>query len=406
MKILMMAPQPFFEERGTPIAVDLLLRGLSERGELVDLLTYHLGKNVTYEGVQITRTRKVPFIKSMSPGFSFSKLLCDLLMLIQAARMAARGGYQYIHAVEEAVFIAMLLKAFYKIPYVYDMDSSLSQQLMEKSRLFMPFGRLLNWLEKKAIRHSTAVVPVCEAIYNQDGKKPEKVVYLKDVTLLETSDPGETEDIRASLGTQGPVIMYVGNLEKYQGIDLLLESFRLVTKRQEEGHLVIIGGKQADIDHYRQASEDLGLMGRIHFLGPRPVERLGAYLSQADILVSPRITGKNTPMKIYSYLDSGKALLATDIPSHTQVLTENVAMLAEPTPEAFTEGLERLLADSELCSRLGLAGRRLVEENHTWEVYRDSLNRLYDWLAVKTKSGNGVKAQMTQGAGGKKLPGP
>jgi glycosyltransferase involved in cell wall biosynthesis len=406
MKILMLAPQPFFEERGTPIAVDLLLRGLSERGEEVDLLTYHLGKDMEYAKVSIKRIPNIPFIKNISPGFSFSKIVCDFFMLIRAVPMAAKNRYQYTHAVEEAVFIAMLLKALYKIPYVYDMDSSLSQQLMESSGLFAPYGNLLRWFEKLAIRHSTAVVPVCEAIYNQENKGPEKVVFLKDVTLLESSETQENEDIRVSLEIQGPVIMYVGNLEQYQGIDLLLESFQLASKRQKEGHLVVIGGKADHIAHYSQLAEDFGIKERVHFLGPRPVERLGEYLSQADILVSPRIKGKNTPMKIYSYLDSEKALLATDIDSHTQVLTSNVALLAEPTPESFSEGIVLLLKDRDLCIKLGQAGKRLVDENHTWEVYRKGLNGLYDWLAVEAENGNGSQSNFTQGADSKRLPGP
>lgn len=406
MKILMLAPQPFFEERGTPIAVNLLLRGLSERGEQVDMLTYHVGKDVEYQNVRIKRIRQIPSIKQIPPGFSISKIVCDFFMMIESIPMAARHRYQYVHAVEESVFIALLLKVLYRIPYVYDMDSSLSQQLMERSRLFFPFGRILTWFENQAIKHASAVAPVCEAIYSPNPKNgPQKVVILKDVTLLEQSPPTEDEELRTSLRIQGPLILYVGNLEKYQGIDLLLESFNLSFKRLGQGHLVIIGGKEADIHHYRQRAEEMGVQERVHFLGPRPVSRLGAYLTQADILVSPRISGKNTPMKIYSYLDSGKALLATNIASHTQVLNGGVALLAEATPDRFAEGINRLLDDEELRRRLGEAGKRLVEENHTWEIYRKDLNGLYDWLEFEANS-NGTPSSYSKESDSKRLPRP
>jgi glycosyltransferase involved in cell wall biosynthesis len=406
MKILMLAPQPFFEERGTPIAVDLLLRGLSERGEQVDLLTLHIGKDVAYSNVKISRIRKIPFIKRLTPGFSFSKIVCGLFMLIQAFNMAGRERYTYVHAVEESVFIALLLKMIYKIPYVYDMDSSLAQQLMDLSRLFLPFRRLLFWLENLAIRNSTAVVPVCEAIYpKKDIERSKKVVFLKDVSLLNSNGSGKIENIRENLGIRGLIGMYVGNLEKYQGIDLLIESFHIVSQKNTEGHLVIIGGNAGDINHYKELASYYGVQDRVHFLGPRPVNELEAYLSQADFLVSPRIKGKNTPMKIYSYLDSGKPLLATDIPSHSQVLTEREVLLAQPDPESYSSGLLLLLQEEDLRKRLGWAGKKFVMENHTIQVYQKELNGLYDWLAVEAGKKSSNEGTISGGGGSEKLTG-
>lgn len=73
----------------------------------------------------------------------------------------------------------------------------------------------------------------------------------------------------------------------------------------------------------------------MHFLGAQPVALLSAvYLAQADILVSPRSKGSNTPMKLYSYLASGKPILATNLWTHTQVLTAASAVLTEPRPRA------------------------------------------------------------------------
>ena len=86
---------------------------------------------------------------------------------------------------------------------------------------------------------------------------------------------------------------------------------------------------------------------------------LPALLAQADVLVSPRITGDNTPMKIYTYLHSGKPILATRIPTHTQVLHPGVAMLAAPQVEEFAGAMARLARNEELRARLGeaLAGK-------------------------------------------------
>ena len=63
----------------------------------------------------------------------------------------------------------------------------------------------------------------------------------------------------------------------------------------------------------------------------RPAEEIPAFLDAADVLVSPRSLGTNTPLKIYQYLRSGRPIVATRLLTHTQVLDDEVAILTEPT---------------------------------------------------------------------------
>lgn len=192
--------------------------------------------------------------------------------------------------------------------------------------------------------------------------------------------PDIPNNLRRQFGITDHLILYVGNLEPYQGIDLLLESFSLALKKQAEADLVIIGGEPADIQMYRCKSQSLSIENRVHWLGARPVEDLPNYLSQADILVSPRIKGVNTPMKLYSYLGSGKATLVTDLPTHTQLVDETVAVVAAPEPESFAKGMLCLIKNAQLRNRLGQAGQKLIQENFSYTAFRDRLNSLYDWL--------------------------
>ena len=189
--------------------------------------------------------------------------------------------------------------------------------------------------------------------------------------------------MKAELGINDLLMMYVGNLESYQGIDLLLESFALVCKKTEQLDLVIIGGDAVDIQKYQRRVRSLNIDHKVHFLGPKPVELLAEYLSQADILVSPRIKGVNTPLKIFSYLHSGKALLATDLPTHTQVLDNQAAMLAAPSPEEFSQAMLCLAEDENLRAQLGISGRRLIDEKFSYAAFRQTANSLFDWLKTE-----------------------
>jgi glycosyltransferase involved in cell wall biosynthesis len=190
------------------------------------------------------------------------------------------------------------------------------------------------------------------------------------------------EDLRAKLGIDGVMALYVGNLEKYQGIDLLLDGFRQAVADQEGLNLVLIGGSPEHVEKYQKRVKQLNLESKVFFCGPRPVTMLGYYLAQADILVSPRTQGNNTPMKIYSYLDSGVPVLATDLPTHTQVLDERIACLTRPEPEALAKGLVALAGDEEKRRDIGVNARQRVHEEYSLPAYKRKLAAFYGQLAL------------------------
>jgi glycosyltransferase involved in cell wall biosynthesis len=169
----------------------------------------------------------------------------------------------------------------------------------------------------------------------------------------------------------------VGNLEHYQGIDLLLEGFRHTLEQMQEARLVIVGGREDDIARYGERAAALGIRQAVYFLGPRPVSALGGLLREADVLVSPRLKGLNTPMKIYSYLDSGTAVLATRLRTHTQVLDDRIAYLVEPEPMALGTGLATLLRDDSLRERLAACAKERVQREFTPEAARRKLESFY-----------------------------
>ena len=84
MKILMIAPQPFFQPRGTPFSVLGRLHTLSKLGHNVDLVTYHIGQDVQIPNVTIHRIKKVPFIKNIKIGPSITKIPVDILLFFKS----------------------------------------------------------------------------------------------------------------------------------------------------------------------------------------------------------------------------------------------------------------------------------------------------------------------------------
>lgn len=384
MRVLVLAPHPYYQERGTPIAVDLLVRALGERGDTVDVLTFHEGEDRTHPGVTIHRIRPPVFgrVRQVRPGPSFKKLVCDAYMFGRMVRLLRRQRYDLIHAVEESSFMAMALAPLFSVPFVCDIDSSMTTQIVDRYRLLGLVKKPLKWLESLPARQAIAVLPVCEALADELSRYPIRhMTVLADVSLMdEKPDMAGVESIRETLGVDGPIAMYIGNLEPYQGIDLLLEAFATVSDEIPDAHIVIIGGEPDDIGYYRKRSHALGTGARVHLIGKRPVEQIGAYMAQADVLVSPRLQGVNTPMKVYTYLHSGVAVLATDLYTHTQVMNSEIASLAPPDPESFGAALRDLLRNPGL--RAGLAGRalKLIEEKHSYRAFRNNLYGVYEHL--------------------------
>lgn len=384
MNILLLAPQPFYEERGTPIAVKWVAETLGEAGHSVDLLTFPFGTDVEMPGVRIIRAPKPAGVSRVPIGFSPQKVLCDVKLYGAAKKLLREKKYDVVHACEESVFFARSLARRANAQLVYDMDSSMADQMMEKWGWLKLFRFLLEGFEKGAMRSADLVLPVCQSLADKIEKfaPGKRYVLLHDMAMEFPAIPADTENLRASLGISGPMALYIGNLEHYQGIDLLLEG--LAAAASPELTLVVVGGKEGDVAKYQARVKELGLVGRAHLLGPRSLNRLSYYLEQADMLISPRLRGVNTPMKIYSYLLAGRAIIATRIESHTQVLDDSFARLVEPTPAAMGHVLKELAADAALRSQLGEKTKEIARIRHSRTAYRAALLGAYDHLARVT----------------------
>ena len=112
--------------------------------------------------------------------------------------------------------------------------------------------------------------------------------------------------------------------------------------------------------------------GSVHaviFTGERPSAEIPVILDAADVLVSPRSRGTNTPLKIYQYLRSGRAIVATRLLTHTQVLDDNVAILTGGQPREFADGILAALADPADGRRDRRARAELAETKYSYDVY-------------------------------------
>tara|TARA_R100000027_G_scaffold67402_1_gene65971 strand:+ start:17804 stop:18994 length:1191 start_codon:yes stop_codon:yes gene_type:complete len=378
--ILLVAPHPFFTERGTPIAVREAAMLLNEAGFKVTILTFHLGDAPGIPGVEVLRIPRIPGIKKIGIGFSPAKLVADAFLFVKLGWVLLRKKYHAVHAVEESVFLAWFWRIFFRYRLVYDMDSCMSDQIVEKWPKAHWIGKVLRRGEQFVMRRVDFILPVCPALADTCRELAPKtpLAVLHDVPPPQPeSKPKDLLNLRELVGSAGPVALYVGNFEGYQGVDLLLEAMEKIDPASGL-RLVLIGGGE-NAEGIRDRVESGCLAGRVFLPGSQPLEYLPFLLDQADILVSPRIKGVNTPMKVYAYLRSGRSILATRILSHTQVVNEDQTYLVEPTSTAIAEGLECLTNDPALRDRLGESARFLSKDRFSRERLGEQIASAYDF---------------------------
>ena len=368
----MIAPEPFFEPRGTPFSEFHRIKALLELGHTVDLVTYPFGQDVSLPGLRVFRCLRPPFIRDVRIGPSLAKIPLDAAVAATTLRRALAERYDVVHSHEEGSFIGVVVAWLLGVPHLYDMHSSLPQQLsnfaFSRSRLL---AKCFAVMERFVIRRSRVVIVICpeleETVRRIDGNVP--VVLIENAPGSgDVPSPGSGAAIRRSLSLSQdtPMVLYTGTFEAYQGLDLLFDAAKLVVARRPDVQFVLAGGRPDQIAQARRA-----VRGAAHivFAGQRSSEEIPSYLDAADVLVSPRSTGTNTPLKIYQYLRAGRPIVATRLLTHTQVLSDEVAVLTAPSAEEFAEGILRAIADREESRRIGERARRLAETKYSYEAY-------------------------------------
>ncbi len=382
MRILMIAPEPFFEPRGTPFSEYHRIRALTTLGHQVDLVTYPFGKDVEIPGLRIFRAMRPPFVSRVKIGPSLAKLPLDAFLTLTAFRKAFSGKYDAIHSHEEGGLIGIVLSALLRVPHLYDMHSSLPQQLtnFDFSGSAM-IRRVFLWIERLMIKRSRVVIVICPSLEEtvREIEPAAQVVLIENApgSADEHAVPAQAAAVRMQFGFSGttPVVLYTGTFEAYQGLDLLFASMALVSTARPEARLLMAGGKPDQVEKAKAQARAAGIGDVTIFAGERPATEIPAYLLACDALVSPRSRGTNTPLKIYQYLRSGKAIVATRLLTHTQVLNDDTAILTGTTPRAFADGILAALSDPVRAAAIGRNARTLAETKYSYEAYLDRTRR-------------------------------
>jgi glycosyltransferase involved in cell wall biosynthesis len=393
VKALVVAPQPFFNYRGTPFSVYYRTMVVAEKGVEMDFLTYGQGMDVDIPGVRLLRIPAFRFLGPIPIGPSGLKLFLDVFLVIRLFWLLLRNRYDFVHAHEEAVFFCALLKPLFRFKMIYDMHSSLPQQLTNfnytKSKILIG---LFTRLEDLAIRRANAVITICPDLADYvlaritDREKHFLIensifdpVRLRQDPNAQAPGPAKPQDAEQQLSIPpgSKAVVYAGTFEHYQGVDILIEAFCRVHRESPEAYLVLVGGTAAQVAQFRTQAGEL-LSGACVIRERMSQAAVKTLIAGAAVQMSPRSSGTNTPLKIYEQLASGVPLVATAIYSHTQVLSDEVAYLVKPEPEAMAAGILKALADGVEGNPRAKAAKALYAARYSRPVYEQKIERLLE----------------------------
>jgi glycosyltransferase involved in cell wall biosynthesis len=365
MRILKIVPQAFYAPRGTPLSAYHRARELLARGHEVDILTYGIGEQPPDLEVRLFRARGPHFCRTVRAGPSGRKIWLDVLLFASLIGRLCRQRYDALYAHEEAALFARIAGALFRIPYVYDMHSSLPLQITDwkfsRRRWVVTLFRLV---ERISVSGACAVVAISPAVARAARRAWPDALCIVLTNYFEATETksGDREAIRARhcVGPGEKLIVYTGSFVALQALDLLLEGAPRVLAAVPQARFLLVGGKDEEIAELAAVAARLGIADRVILERARPQAEIPAYLAAADVLVSPRVQGINPPGKLLSYLASGRPVVATDTLVHNQLLTNECAILTRPDAAGFADGVVAALTDTALTAQVAEGSARAI----------------------------------------------
>lgn len=328
MKILMVAPTPFFADRGCHTRIYGEITGLQELGHDVLLCTYGLGRDI--DGVITKRTINFPWYKKLTAGPSITKILLIPFLAITTLRTIGKYKPDVVHAfLHEGALIAKFCSLFKRKPqYIFDLQGSLSGEIVQhkfvkKGSLFY---KLFYSLEHR-INRWFPIITQSEQLYNQlieSGIEKSRVVNAMDSVDVSMFYPMPAADKlvdELKLDLDSPRILYMGLLEKYQGVDLLFEALEQVYEYDTSVQMLVIGFP--NIEKYKALCKEKGIEKNVFFLGKIQFEKIPRYLSLSNIAVAPKISEHEGDGKLYNYMAMGMATVAFERSVSREVLGQD-----------------------------------------------------------------------------------
>ena len=381
----MLAPTPFFGDRGCHVRILEEARALAPHGVEILVATYHVGRDVP--AVATARTPRLPWVRSLPVGFSPHKPYLDALLFVTALRAARAFRPDVLHGhLHEGAALAALLGRLVRRPAIADLQGSLTAELIDHHTLPAggPLPRLARAVERWIVRGPARLLASSAGFAHELRERwggGDRVVPLPDGVDPDVFRPGlAVDDLRAALGLTGKrVVVFLGVLTSYQGVDDLLAAWPAVVGAVPDAHLLLMG--YPNDDRYRARVASAGLDGSVTVTGRIDYREAPRYLALGDVAVSPKRSATEANGKLLNYMATGLPTVAYDGPVSREILGEAGMLVRLGDVAALGAACVELLGDAGERKSRGQTLRERAVAEFGWPALGRRLLAVYRDLA-------------------------
>jgi 1,2-diacylglycerol 3-alpha-glucosyltransferase len=372
----MVAASPFPYPQGSQVLIGQLAAALRRRGQAVRLVTYHCGIGQPPTGLQVQRIRPFASLGPVQARPSWQKPLLDLLLTWELLRLVRSWQADVMHTHNfEGLLAALFVRRWTGVPVVYHIHNAMGLELHTYFR--RQVGRWAGGVVGRGVdAHLPRRADHCIALNARAAEYFERrgVEQLSVIPPGINFEPGDATRARLALG-HGPLVLYSGNLDHYQDLDLLLVAFGLVADARPKARLLF--STNAVPAEWRARAEAAGIGRQTVFIQADEFDTARDLLAAADVTVCPRTTCLGFPIKLLNYMAAGKAIVASQGSAYGLRHLENGWVVDDGDVEGMARAIVALLDDPALAGRLGESARRTVRREYTWDRAVDAIQDVY-----------------------------
>lgn len=390
MKILVIAPTPFFSDRGAHIRILEESLALEKLGHQITIATYHIGKDIHNDietKIDVRRIRRLLFwYKKLEAGPDWQKVLLDIMLIRKVFNLVRTQKPDIIHAhLHEGVLIGWIVqKALFwrKIKMVADFQGSLTGEMVSHGYLKNGLNKIFLWVEKFIDQMGDFAIASswegAENIRKYSGKKEVQVV-LDGINLSSFDVSRNKEEIREELELPKDkfIVIYTGGLVDNKGINFLLDAIKLVLVRRPDTFF-LIGGFP---DHYvKKYISENGLESDARLVSPLDYFKLPELLLTADIAVDPKNSETNQASgKMLNYMAAGLPVVCFDKENNRKYLGNGGYFCGETSAKSIADGILYFINRPYEIKERGSANKDRAKE-FSWDISAKKIDEIYKEL--------------------------